>query len=254
MERRVGPRGSFLGPQAIPVVVVYRPELALAVVDLGDDGLVVRVDGPVRLHPFSQRSAAAVPSSLMIAVTKGWKSVSEGAKPTFPFHCGEASSRIELGSSAGFSLEVCRRGPRFALRPRPTARGRSHSGSGLPPASSSPPARAGRPRRAFPGPGCSPCRRRPPGSSALLFDLVAERRLVVRADLDLDPRLTFEGLHQQRGRLFVLAVVERQAASGAAAGAEQQCEREQEWGARAIGVLRLIRLNPSFPVGMTSET
>ena len=51
--------------------------------------------------PFSQFSAAATPSSFVIAVISGWKSVSDGANPTLPFHCGCASSRIELGSSEG---------------------------------------------------------------------------------------------------------------------------------------------------------
>jgi hypothetical protein len=55
---------------------------------------------PPAFSAFSQRSAAARPSSFSIALSSGWKSVSDGAKPTLPAHCGEASSRIEVGSLA----------------------------------------------------------------------------------------------------------------------------------------------------------
>jgi hypothetical protein len=42
----------------------------------------------------------------MTEVIRGWKSVSEGAKPTLPFHFGSASSRIESGSCDGAICEV----------------------------------------------------------------------------------------------------------------------------------------------------
>src|SRR6185312_16501512 len=60
----------------------------------------------------------------------------------------------------------------------------------------------------------------------LLKDLVAERSLVGRSHLDVDPGLLFERLDEQRGRLFVLAAVERdrvrRAAPGGSAGREQE--------------------------------
>ena len=73
------------------------------------------------------------------------------------------------------------------------------------------------------------------GARALLQDLVAERGLVAGAHFDLDPGLPFERRHEQRGRLFVLAVVERerrvpreepQALSASPRGRQQ---RGEEW-------------------------
>ena len=54
--------------------------------------------------PSSHFSAAALPSNLVIEVISGWKSVSEGAMPSLPFHLGSARARIELGRLDG---EIC---------------------------------------------------------------------------------------------------------------------------------------------------
>ena len=53
------------------------------------------------LSALSQVTVAASPMSAATEVTIGWKSVSDGAMSSLPFHFGSARSSTEVGRSAG---------------------------------------------------------------------------------------------------------------------------------------------------------
>ena len=216
--------------QAVPVVVVDEAGGDLALVDGGDDQLVVVVDLGVALDALEPgQSAAALPRRCAIEVMQRLEvGLARGDRDlALPLRRGEVEQRgrqVAVLDAGSCCRPAPRRGPR--RRPRRACGELSALGTAFSVAAgtvASSPALCERLQgRRILGEEDVGGRAR-----ALLDDLIRERRLVGRANRDLDAGLLLEVGDELRDGLLVLAAVDRERTRccAAVAAARRKCGR-----------------------------